>query len=314
MNDHPLARTQPHPTPRALVFGAKGFMGQHFLARLPGSIPADVDITDAAAVAAAIDQAQPDLVINCAGKTGRPNVDWCETHQAETYQVNVTGARNILLESLRRDLYLVHLSSGCIYEGDRGGTGFTEEDRPNYAGSYYSLTKSIADQLMKPYPVLTLRLRMPFDGSLSDRNLLMKIRRYSRVLDVPNSLTYLPDFFHSALTLIQRRATGIYNMVNDGAISPYQIMLRYRQLVDPGHTFSRLRLEDLPQVATAGRSNCILSTAKLHRDGVSLRPVADAVDEALITLAANLGQPPSPPRDEPRRLEPAQEALSCGCA
>ena len=30
-------------------------------------------------------------VINCAGKTGRPNVDWCEDHRPETVMSNVVG-------------------------------------------------------------------------------------------------------------------------------------------------------------------------------------------------------------------------------
>jgi dTDP-4-dehydrorhamnose reductase len=28
---------------------------------------------------------QPDVVINCAGKTGRPNIDWCESNKEDTF-------------------------------------------------------------------------------------------------------------------------------------------------------------------------------------------------------------------------------------
>ncbi|MFO0875805.1 MAG: sugar nucleotide-binding protein [Gemmataceae bacterium] len=280
--------------PRVLVFGARGYMGQQFLARFPGAVGSDRDIADPFAVGEVLDAHRPDIVINCAGKTGRPNVDWCETNQRATYRANVTGARVVLIECLRRNAYLVHLSSGCIYEGHGSdGNGFTETDRPNYTGSYYSLTKGISDQMMRGYPVLTLRLRMPFDGTLSERNLLNKIRRYERVLDMPNSVTYLPDFFRSALLLIERRATGIFNMVNDGAISPFEIMGRYRELVHPEHRFARLAVEDLPEVARAGRSNCTLSTAKLHREGVAMQSVKQAIDEALTQLSVALRSEPT---------------------
>lgn len=31
-----------------------------------------------------IDRVKPSLVLNAAGITGRPNVDWCEDHRQET--------------------------------------------------------------------------------------------------------------------------------------------------------------------------------------------------------------------------------------
>ena len=63
-----------------LVFGA-GFLGQRFARELPGATLSTVDITDRQAVDAAIRNARADVVVNAAGKTGRPNVDWCETNR-----------------------------------------------------------------------------------------------------------------------------------------------------------------------------------------------------------------------------------------
>lgn len=273
---------------RVLIFGGRGFIGQHLLTLYPDAVAPAIDIADGTAVATALDAVRPDIVINCAGKTGRPNIDWCETHKTETLRANVTGAVVVLEECLRRGIYLVHLSSGCIYQGDNGGVGFSESDPPNYTGSFYSRTKAWADRIMWEFPVLTLRLRMPFDGSLSERNLLMKLRKYSRVLTEPNSITHLPDFFHAARQLIARRATGVRNVVNEGAISPWEIMTRYKELVDPDHSFVPLPLSQLGEVATAGRSNCLLSTALLRAEGLQLPPVREAVDRALRALASRL--------------------------
>src|SRR5262249_49785682 len=153
--------------------------------------------------------------------------------------------------------FLVHLSSGCIYSGDNGGRGYGEEDAPNFSGSFYSRTKAWSDQAFRDFPALTLRVRMPFDGTTNERNLITKVRRYRRVLTEPNSLTYLPDFLTAAAALIERRATGLYNVVNEGVISPYQIMARYRDLIDPGHAFEPLAADRLGEVAAAGRSNCV---------------------------------------------------------
>lgn len=277
---------------KTIVFGSKGYLGKQFLQLYPDALTPAADIADREEVAAILEKEKPDVVINCAGKTGRPNVDWCETHKEETLRANVTGALILLEECLSREIYLVHMSSGCIYEGDKGNKGdkrnkgYTEEDIPNFWGSFYARTKAWTDQIMRDFPVLNLRLRMPFDGSRSERNLLMKLIKYNKVLDVENSITYLPDFLSAAALLIKGRKTGTYNIVNPGVISPYQIMQRYTEIVDPKHRFERLTLDSLSTVVRAGRSNCVLSTAKLAGEGIELRSVDEAMTEALTQLAA----------------------------
>lgn len=268
---------------KVIVFGGKGYLGEQFAARYPGSVTPSIDIADQLAVATVLESEKPDIVINAAGKTGRPNVDWCEDHKEETLHANVTGALIVLEECLKRGIYLVHLSSGCIYQGDES-TLFTEEDLPNFTGSFYSRTKGWTDQIMKDFPVLTLRLRMPFDGTLNPRTLLGKLVKYTHVLDVRNSLTYLPDFFDAADQLIKKKKTGIYNMVNPGAISPFKVMEMYKKLVQPDHQFERMSLSGLSDVVKAARSNCVLSTQKLESEGIHLRSVHEVVEEAMKNL------------------------------
>lgn len=43
---------------------------------------------------AEVDRVQPTHILNAAGVTGRPNIDWCETHQVETLRTNVIGTLN----------------------------------------------------------------------------------------------------------------------------------------------------------------------------------------------------------------------------
>ncbi len=263
-----------------LIFGAGGFMGSYLKELYPDAHTPRVDIADPVAVAKILDEIKPDVVINAAGKTGKPNVDWCEDHKMETLRSNVTGPLVLLEECTKRKIYMVHIGSGCIYQGP-ADHAFTEDEFPNFTGSFYSLTKFMSDQLLKPFPVLQLRLRMPFDGSKNARNLITKLVKYPKVLDTENSLTYLPDFFAGLKILIDKRATGIFNAVNPGLISPYAIMERYKKIVDPNHTFERLTLNHLGDVVKAGRSNCILSSQKMIDAGVKLKPVDQAVDEAL---------------------------------
>ena len=43
-----------------------------------------------------LDQFKPAFVLNAAGVTGRPNVDWCESHKPETIRANVIGCLNLV--------------------------------------------------------------------------------------------------------------------------------------------------------------------------------------------------------------------------
>ena len=271
---------------KALIFGSTGYLGEQFLQLYPDAVCPKIDIADAKAVADVLDKEKPDVVINCAGKTGRPNVDWCEDHKEETIHANVTGPLVLLEELQKRGIYWVHMSSGCIYEGDNGGGGFTEDDAPNFYGSFYSRSKAWSDQILSEFPVLILRIRMPFDDTLHPRSLITKIRKYNRVLDVPNTLTYLPDFREAARVLIEKRKTGLYNIVNPGAVSPYHVMEAYKKIVDPEHTFEKLSLDELPDVTRAGRSNCVLSVQKLESEGIRMLSGKEAVNKALRAIAA----------------------------
>ncbi|MFO0764579.1 MAG: hypothetical protein U0487_00830 [Patescibacteria group bacterium] len=70
---------------KILVVGANGFVAKRFLETYPSETLAFSErVTDKASFLKALDEHRPDAVINAAGRTGRPNVDWCEDHQIET--------------------------------------------------------------------------------------------------------------------------------------------------------------------------------------------------------------------------------------
>lgn len=264
---------------RILLLGSEGYIGGKIKKLFPDALSQRIDIADQGAVRNALDELRPLIVINAAGKTGKPNVDWCEDHKMETLRSNVTGPLILLEECMNRGIYFAHIGSGCIYQGDNGGKGFTEEDPPNFFGSFYALTKAMSDRLLEPFPVLQLRLRMPFEREENPRNLITKLKKYPRILDAENSLTYIPDFLHVLVTLVKKRAVGIYNVTNPGTMSPFRIMEMYKERKAPSHAFERLTLSDLPSVTKAGRSNCVLSTKKLEKEGIRLRSVDEVLEE-----------------------------------
>ncbi|MBI4250277.1 sugar nucleotide-binding protein [Candidatus Uhrbacteria bacterium] len=271
-----------------LIFG-NGYIGNKFKDALGGeAVISGVDIADYQAVKQELAQQKPDAVINCAGKTGKPNVDWCEDHKLETISSNVAGPLTLLRACGEEGIYWAHVGSGCVYTGDNGGKGYSEDDAPNFFGSFYSRTKAWSETMLKEFPVLQLRLRMPVDDTPGSRNLITKITTYKKVISTPNSVSVLEDFLRASLVLIGKRSTGIYNMTNPGGITHAEILDMYREIVDPFFAYEIFSLEELGAVTKAGRSNCVLSSDKRESAGAHMRPVREALRATLQTYKANL--------------------------
>lgn len=273
---------------KTVIFGA-GFLGQRCARDLPSSTLVNVDITDRAAVDQALATHRPDAVVNAAGKTGRPNVDWCETHQEETYRSNVFGPLVLAEACAKAGSYLLHVGSGCIFYGPSPSPGGWREDDFANPVSFYSRTKYAADLLLGRMPeVGIVRLRMPIDGVPGSRNLITKLAGYSRVIDVENSVTVIDDLVAVIGGLVERRATGIFHATNPGTLTHRALLEMYRELVAPSHECSFITPEELVTtgLAVAARSNCILASERLAALGLSLRPIDVALREAMRSYAS----------------------------
>ncbi|KAI7277414.1 hypothetical protein KC345_g6613 [Hortaea werneckii] len=108
------------PAPRFLIWGgATGWVGGH-LEKLLISQGKDVHTTGVRMesqieVQRVLDEIRPTHVINCAGKTGRPNVDWCEDHKLETIQANVIGTLILADECEKRGVHCTVMATGCKF-------------------------------------------------------------------------------------------------------------------------------------------------------------------------------------------------------
>lgn len=264
---------------KGLVFG-KGFLGKRIAEEL-GYELSDFRILDKESLENYLTEKKPTVVINVIGKTGRPNIDWCESHKEETIFSNITIPSMLASFCSKQNIYLVHISSGCIYFGDNNGKGFSELDNPNFEGSLYSRTKILSEKILLEYPCLQLRIRMPIDDRPSSRNFIDKIREYEKLIDTQNSMTTVPHFLEGLRKLITKRANGIYNFVNPGTTSAVEVMNLYKEIIDSTHQFEKFSLEDLDKVIVAKRSNCYLNTDKLKSEGIILPEINNAVKECL---------------------------------
>ncbi|KAL6506878.1 Rhm1p [Orobanche hederae] len=244
-------------------------------------------LQDRASILADIVSVKPTHVFNAAGVTGRPNVDWCESHKTETIRTNVVGTLTLADVCREKGLLVMNYATGCIFEYDAAhpegsGIGFKEEDTPNFAGSFYSKTKAMVEELLKEYDnVCTLRVRMPISSDLSNpRNFITKISRYNKVVDIPNSMTILDELIPISIEMAKRNLSGIWNFTNPGVVSHNEILEMYKQYIDPDFKWTNFTLEEQAKVIVAARSNNELDASKLKKEF----PEMLSIKESLIKM------------------------------
>ncbi|GAX76745.1 hypothetical protein CEUSTIGMA_g4192.t1 [Chlamydomonas eustigma] len=273
--------------PVFLIFGKSGWIGGLLgdLLKEKGAKFefATARLEDRSAIIQDIERVKPTHVLNAAGLTGRPNVDWCETHKVETIRANVIGCLNLADVCMQREIHMTYYGTGCIFHYDDshpiGGPGFVESDAPNFTGSYYSHTKAIVENLLKEFPnVLTLRVRMPIVESLVyPRNFITKIIKYDRVVDIPNSMTVLPELLPYSIEMAKRRLTGIMNFTNPGVVSHNEILQMYKDYIDPEFEWKNFTLEEQAKVIVAPRSNNLLDTKRIESEFPMILSIKDSL-------------------------------------
>lgn len=230
-------------------------------------------LEDRASLLADIQNIKPTHVFNAAGVTGRPNVDWCESHKTETIRANVAGTLTLADVCREHGLLMMNFATGCIFEYDAkhpegSGIGFKEEDKPNFIGSFYSKTKAMVEELLKEYDnVCTLRVRMPISSDLNNpRNFITKISRYNKVVNIPNSMTILDELLPISIEMAKRNLRGIWNFTNPGVVSHNEILEMYKKYIDPEFKWANFTLEEQAKVIVAPRSNNEMDASKLKNE------------------------------------------------
>lgn len=282
-----------------LVFGGKtGWIGQKLVNLLEAQnhvvYCAESRLENRADIEKEIAEIRPDYILNAAGVTGRPNVDWCEDHKHETIRANVIGTLNLVDVAFLHNIPVTSFGTGCIYQYDAthpmgSGLGFTEEDEPNFAGSFYSKTKIVVDKLLRFYPnVLNLRLRMPISSDLHHRSLITKIIKYQKVVNIPNSMTILDDLLPISIEMTLRGLHGTYNFTNPGVISHNEILALYKRYIDPDFTWVNFTVEEQNAILKAERSNNELDASKLLAEFPDIPPIQKSIHGVFQRMKQNL--------------------------
>jgi len=162
------------------------------------------------------------------------------------------------------------------------GIGFTEEDAPNFDGSFYSKTKGHMEPLLKCYPnCMILRVRMPVSDDLFHRNFVTKIVKCDLVVNIPNSMTIFHEMLPASLAMAQKGLTGVYNFTNPCVISHNEVLALHKKCIDPACTHKNFTIEEQAKILKAARSNNELDATKLMRDmpqGVEINEIHKACE------------------------------------
>ncbi|MFC1804503.1 NAD-dependent epimerase/dehydratase family protein [Candidatus Omnitrophota bacterium] len=227
-----------------------------------------------------LSEAKPQILINCIGNLGR-NVDECDKDPDKTLFSN-TFVPVILAEAaLRSNVRFINISTGCIYHYDyEKDNPVTEDKEPDFFELFYSRSKIYADKVLQSlsqrYPILIVRIRVPLDDRPHPKNLLTKLINYKKAIDIPNSVTYMPDFVDAIKHLIKVRAEGTYNVACKGALSYPKLLEVYK------HYVSDVKYEVIEfKKLNIVRTNLILSTEKLEATGFKVRKIEEIMEECV---------------------------------
>ena len=281
-----------------LVLGSTGYLGSYFVNHLikknevvRGISRREVDYTDRDQLISILKEHKPKFLINAVGYTGKPNVDACESDQAECLFGNAVLPGRIRTACEEVGIPWGHVSSGCIYSGRKSdGGGWTEEDEPNFSFrngpcSFYSGTKALGEEVLKGAKDCYIwRLRIPFNEEKSPRNYLQKLLNYSSLLEAENSISHIDDYINSCLSsFTQECEPGIYNLTNVGSITTRQVVewMKEEGVTDKEFNFFENEEDFMVKAAITPRSNCVMDTSKAERNGIALRPAEEAVRQSL---------------------------------
>ncbi len=274
---------------RVLITGARGLLGAAIVrefgavAEVRALDRQQLDVSDDAAVAATVAEAQPDVVINCAAYN---DVDGAEREVEAALRANAFGVLALARAAKLAGAALVHYSTDFVFDGETTRP-YTEEDPPNPRG-LYAASKLLGDWFALGAPRgYVLRVESLFGepgpgvtrrGSLAA--IVDRIRSGAEVLvfvDRTVSPSYTADIAAATRALIERRLEpGVYHCVNTGSASWASIAEEAARLLGRPLNMKPLTLETAALTAPRPRY-CALSTAKLAAAGIVMPPWQEAL-------------------------------------
>jgi dTDP-4-dehydrorhamnose reductase len=273
---------------RVLVTGARGLLGAAIVREFADADVCalghqELDVADEPAVEAAVADARPHVIVNCAAYN---DVDRAESEPDAALRTNALGVLALARAARRADAALVHYSTDFVFDGETDRP-YTEEDPPN-PRSAYAASKLIGDWFAAEAPrAYVLRVEGLFGqpGPMGGRrgSLGTIVDRIAAGAEVPVfvdrtvSPTYTADIARATRSLIERGlAPGTYHCVNAGAASWMEIAEEAARRLGRELRAKPLTLATANLKAPRPRY-CALSPSKLAAAGIAMPRWQDAV-------------------------------------
>lgn len=225
---------------KVLVFGGSGLVGSRFIALHKDTFEIDspdatkVDILDKNQVAKAVDEFNPDSIINFAAYT---NVEEAENQADDKngicFQVNAIGAKNIAEVTKDFDKHLIHISTEYVFDGTKADNAYTEEDKPNPV-NWYGLTKLAGEQFVldSSCKSIIMRISMPFSSHYElkkdiARFFLGQLKMGNKVKAVEDQKitpTLVNDIANALKVLLENKSIGIYHVSSRDSNTPLEFV------------------------------------------------------------------------------------------
>ena len=248
---------------RWLVTGAGGMLGRDLLTVLAedgeavvGLTRAELDVTNEAAVRAAVADHQPDVVVNCAAWTA---VDDAEEHEQQAAAVNAGGAAHLAAAcAAARGARLIQLSTDYVFAGDARRP--YAEDSPTGPGTAYGRSKLAGEQAVRSLlPGASYVVRTAWLYGAHGPNFvrtMIRLERERPTVDVVDDQTGQPtwtvDVARQLTTLVRGQApAGVYHATSSGAATWFDLAREVFGLL--GADPSRVRATSSEAVARPAR-------------------------------------------------------------
>ena len=302
---------------KILIYGSRGWIGSQFIDLLKNNNNIDFTsgnarVDDEISLIEEINNINPTHIISFIGRThGIINntkyttIDYLEHPGKLTENIRDNLYSPLLLAHIctQKNIHYTYLGTGCIFKFDEAHpyeqeeSGFTEQDKPNFFGSSYSIVKGYTDRLMHLFDknVLNLRIRMPITGEENSRNFITKIINYKKICSIKNSMTVLPEMLPLVLDMMKNKTVGTMNLTNPGLISHNEILDMYKEIVDPEFVYENFSAEAQRKILACDRSNNYLDTSRLQSLYPDIKNIKDSVRDCLISYKEYL-------QNHPRRI------------
>ena len=251
---------------------------------------ADLDVTDDAAVEAAMERARPDAIVNGAAFN---DVDGAEDHPVEALNINAFGVRALARAAQKLGAALLHYSTDFVFDG-RVSTPYTEEDRPN-PRSVYAASKLLGEWFaLDASHAYVLRVESLFGrtpgggppkGSIAGIvNTLVAGGTPTVFEDRTISPTYVFDAARATRRVLELQApAGIYHCVNSGHCTWLELAQELARLLGGEPRLNPTRMADVPLRAVRPQY-CALNNAKLRSLGIEMPSWQDALARYVSSL------------------------------